>query len=759
MSEIIPKEILELPYVDRTPDPIERPDQRRVQWIQNGECLGAAESSIDNSGELNRGPVQVQKNVATLIENDRTINESLTEVIDRVNAHDVVLGEIGDDNLANKVLGLELAVLPMEEDILLNKQEIFLLNEETEAITESIGFRDPDDETPRNIMEDLFYVKTELGNYESKDINGNEKDGNPASGMKQRLVAQGLGISSNERRIRLLEEEWEQSDVSALQTQMTTLRLEVGPTALKPANKSIYQWIRAADAIHAKTESDIDKINEIVGTETGESLDDRITENTTKIHENRNNIETLENSVSEINKTIGNSTLPNTISFRLNETEKLANDLELIVGKSESEGMRASVASVVAKVGSDADAASLSGRVKTIEGDMTSTQREVSTLKIQVGSNTPGSETGLHNRMTMAETVLNGTTGTNGVISDVDTLKTSIATKIDDAVDDKRYVRTKERWIELSAGIDDVAVANKEFVRRQGEWKELGWNGYHIANGQKITYDNNGTSVDVFSYNVADTSVVLGQIGYSLTLQGEVKGTIRTSDFELVDVVDGKYVQCSAGEVIVGGDAFQVKLAAGEGDTKPVSVVDLSGTHTILHEGNFPDNNSPVPQVRVSGGWSDLTTHLPPIELVRGGMYVIGNATQSTIAKDVDSRFEIGGPANVYGFNRDIELSANNGLKYTGDLDKILDVKCQCTIEVVGDVADLTVKVLKNGASTNINHTIYSEMWLGSRANVNISFPVVASKDDVINIVATQSTIDAGMTAILSDATIYVKEM
>ncbi|WP_457833069.1 hypothetical protein, partial [Staphylococcus aureus] len=64
-----------LPYVNGLPDE----GQSRVNWIKNGEELTGASTKNGVDGNLNRGPVQVQKNVEVLDGNIVVVRDSLEQ--------------------------------------------------------------------------------------------------------------------------------------------------------------------------------------------------------------------------------------------------------------------------------------------------------------------------------------------------------------------------------------------------------------------------------------------------------------------------------------------------------------------------------------------------------------------------------------------------------------------------------------------------------------------------------------------------------
>ncbi|MGL5579844.1 MAG: hypothetical protein ACRDCE_02615, partial [Cetobacterium sp.] len=339
MAHLVPKDLVELPFVDRIPNPTERPDQRRIEWIRNGDCLGAAAHAADNGGELNRGPVQVQKNAVTLMENDKVISDSLKEIIERVNSHDDALGSIGDDNLATKLEELEVKVEPLDDKITQNSQNLFLVGEAITDIVARLGTKPLLDINDRNLFEDVFWVKKEIGNWAGKDVNDNDAPliVNP-SGLKARIVSQGLGIASNERRIVKLENDWIQSDVGALTSDIQDIRGELGRVSDAPPT-TVYRWIRDSNSKHDQYERDLEALkNAVGGGGTGATLDQRITANTNKIEEHTLDIAGHTNQLNNVISQIGDATTQDTMKYKISQSEIKISELQGIVGMDEDQG-------------------------------------------------------------------------------------------------------------------------------------------------------------------------------------------------------------------------------------------------------------------------------------------------------------------------------------------------------------------------------------------------------------------------------------
>lgn len=607
MPHLLPKDLVELPYVDRLPNPDERPDQRRIEWIKNGECFGGAAHAADNSGELNRSGVQVQKNAVTLSTNDKIIDESIREIIERVNSHDDALGSIGDDNLATKLEALEEKVDPLDSMIVENTQKIFLIGEAIVDVTTRLGKKSPLDIHDRTLFEDTFWVKKEIGNWAGKDVNDND---NPLivspTGLKARIISQGLGISSNERRIGKLESDWIQSDVGTLTSDIQDIRGELGRVSDAPA-LGVYRWIKNSNDQHDQYDRDIDILKNIVGGGgTGDTLDERITKNTTKIEENVLNIADHENRISNIVSQIGDATVQGSMQYNITQSEMKLNVLEGIVGMSEDAGLQKGVQDIRNEIGTDAQAGTIKNRMVTTESKVLDAQRDVATLTTKVGDNTAGSETGIYKRLMTTETSLYEPN--TGLVDIVGAMKTG---KVDEAPKDGNvYGRKDGAWDRIAGGgaggIQDAPNDGKDYVRKSENWSVLNVDGVVLPEGQKIQIMKGVDKLDLIA--LFDTNMVIGSQSSEITLSGKVKSFKADTTFAITssDATNANIIASSAGILEIGDTSTETILKSGN---KSVKVETANGKKEVIHEGNIAD-------------------HLPL--RIHGGYYVADNDTKTT---------------------------------------------------------------------------------------------------------------------------------
>lgn len=749
MSHLIPKPLVALPYVDGIPDPSQRPDQRRIEWVRNGECLGGAAHVSDNGGELNRGPVQIQRNVDTLDNNNKTIESSLVEIINRVNNHDDVLGEIGDDNLATKVDALEKLVEPMDSSIISLNQRLFLVSELAESTKTEVGDRDALDITDRKVMGDLFFVKKQLGNWQDKDINENDSPGTEATGMKYRLTQHGLNIADNTRRITRLEEDWTQSDVGALTARVDDIRGELGRTADAPT-LGVYTWIKLAKAKHDKYDEDIKTLQDDVGSVGGKTINERVTDNANNISSNTTIINGHTQSISNIQTAIGDGSQPQSIVGKLEMVETKTNRMDVILGPTEADGMRKKVQDVVDEVGSDQLATSLKGRMFNAETNISASQRDISAMKLQIGDATPGAQTGIYRSINnLNKAVLTPSTGLVDLVAKLE------VDKVDEAPEDgKKYVRMDGDWAEFTGGgsgdVEEAPMDGKSYVRNNGAWV--------IENSEDIAAQPNKKFVIMTSptdsknaISIQANKIVFGDASMPTTLAGTLENVKVKDEFQISNS-DGKTILHSrADEFVIGALPSDNIGLVFRGDTR----VEVAGTrYAVWHAGNFADNASDTPSVRKNNQWVDLATQIP--QRKKGGFYTINADKETMLTKDVAEQMSFGDdPKDVTvdgGFVRD-----GISLSYVADAPIIAFVSFEMYIETSANES-VVLELYKNGVSTGRRYNIESDEWpANKRHGVTVQCPQSAKKGDVFTVMATATTQDCTLT--VKDGTFYAFEI
>lgn len=756
MSHLVPKVLTALPFVDRAPDPTERPDQRRIEWIRNGDCLGAAEHINDNKGELNRGPVQVQRNAATLYENEQIIDSSLKEIIARVNAHDDALGDIGDDNLATKVQELEETVEPMAADITANKLGIFLAGEDIKGIKKVIGERPAEDPTERDVMNDFLFIKKEMGNYAGKDINGNDTlELNEPTGMKARIVNNGLSIQSNTRRIQKLEADWVTSDVGALQANLDQIRTKIGQTEDAPV-KSIYGWIADSDTKQAEQDASIDELKTAVGIGSGstETLDDRITANTTAISNNRNDINSIDSRTITLEQKIGDPGTPQGMEYRLVDTERKVTSLNNIVGETPDDGLRKQVQDVMNEIGSDNVANTIKGRLATNESEIADTQRSVATLQTQVGDSTPGSETGMFKRIFNLETSVEGDGTTPGLTDQIKTLTVAVADKVEEAnADGKSYARNNKKWVEIvTDSVEEAPQDNGEYVRSNGIWKNMFESDFTVPDGKKVVLTSGGSTVEALS--ATGDKLVIGKDAQNVDVLGVLGSVVVGSNFTIKSGAQStNKISITDNTVELGATGVKTIVRSSAGSVFQVNTG--GGFYDVLHEGNFTDNATDIPMVRSEKSWKPMRDYVAVRS--KGGVYFETNDTKIELTADTPVAVtDVINPI-LFNWSADFDVTAD-GFRYTGKEGKVFQLISQAMVKSASTDSEIEFHIYKNAVDTMIRYTIKGNMWnIDNSAYAFINFPIQLSENDTLKIYAMSKGKDSEI--VVESATLYTTEM
>lgn len=220
-------------------------NQEYVGWVRNGEKpLSGGNADGDYSGLLNRVGWHLYNNIDTIRLNTTNIasklNETITEVNDlrdlfngiqdftdltnTVNSHGTRLDtlETNYTTVTNNINTLQTDLQTTNDDLSTLDTTVQNVNTtvgenstKIQNIEDGLGTRDPADTTTRNLYEDVFFVKTEIGNEADYNIDGNVDLGNPASGIKSSIQSISISLNENETAI-----ETNQQDITKLQEQV-----------------------------------------------------------------------------------------------------------------------------------------------------------------------------------------------------------------------------------------------------------------------------------------------------------------------------------------------------------------------------------------------------------------------------------------------------------------------------------------------------------------------------------------------------------
>lgn len=462
MSEIT---LTPLPYVLGLPDE----GQLRVNFIKNGEELtgGSTKNGVD--GNLNRGPVQIQRNVEVTQGNVVTLKDQLTVSNGRIKLVEDALGLVGDTTVIKQV-GINTAdikVLQTDSSELKTTTSDHSLR--ITHIEEDIGEFNPELETVyRPVREDLYWIKTELGQYPGQDINGMSKTGAEATGMKRRIIDNSFQLSKNGERITKLEKQFSDSDVGSLTLEVNKLRTEMGPSSSAGLDP-VFTRLNTQKASITSLQSDMDHVLTSIGYNTGvTNLNQKVDTNVAAIVEVNRKLSAptigLIPRVELIEAAIGNDTQASSINGRIRTNTIGIRDINVILGADTSSGLRGQVAWInqvvgISQEGNPAPAGSLIYQMNTMNGLQTQMANTIQDMQVDIGNNNEG----LKGQVIRLNTIVMGTNPNGGVEergllatakiheTDISRLNNQVTNLIPEAPKDgKAYVRKDGAWVDLA---------------------------------------------------------------------------------------------------------------------------------------------------------------------------------------------------------------------------------------------------------------------------------------------------------------------
>lgn len=507
------KDIQALPFVDGTPDPTTRPDQTRINWIKNGECSDGAQSSIGNEGSLNRAGVSVQKNVVEVQKNVETVKTSLDEVIDQVNKHNEILNQADDLDLIQTVQKHDEEIETLNFAVVQNSERFDEIAKVAHKNTEEIGVVPSHDTAERSVREELEWQKTEMGSYPGFDYNGKPNLDSRGSGMKSRIINNSMAISDHNARLNEIENNWQTSDIGSLTREVQSIRSEVGPKDQKVPGHHIYDRLKKVENVASAGQTDVQSLNKHTGIAsfprgTTLTLIDLVDSQSGDLTKLANTIRATDSRLVIVEQQIGDANESGTILYNQKVVMKDVSDLHDIVGKSNSEGLRYSVAVLETEIGSDSTPGTVKNRILLTEQGIRDLNLHIDEINdiLGVNSNSAGS---FSDRVTELELQMNGDVnghddfekqGVYPYLAELYNNKPVIDTE-----DDKYYIRTKDSWVEI--GTTDINMHNSVL---------------------KINDE------DFAKWNETDNEIEIGKKGTSLSVKGQVKDLSFVKEIKMI---------------------------------------------------------------------------------------------------------------------------------------------------------------------------------------------------------------------------------
>lgn len=542
-------ELKPIPFVDTVPDD----DQKRIQWVRNGECLEGAATKTSNDGTLNKVGVQVQKNIEVIDENMFKTKEKVNVLSSEVNRINESLNIENDTSLVEQIGINRDNIGILQEHMQFAESDIGELQASVEFLDEEVGVHNPEqDPVHRTVRDDLTFVKTEMGAYPGQDMNGREEPGTKGRGMKGRIIDIATQAVKNEKRITQLETDFDESDVGQVTLDIRKIRKEIGPSSEVVPDTTVYSRIKQNEK-DIKTHSlSLTEIEEAIDLDGGQIVD--------HVNNNRDAIKNLEKvqndpntgllpRMTAVETQIGTKDKPTSILGKLEVDRKDINNLQVLVGKDSSSGLRGNVAWInqtvgIVEAGQTPPSDSILGQIQVITSTMNEHSSSIQDIQQEIGNN----KEGLKGSVVMMSKSIYGTNPNGatveerGLVISVKQNEAKIATKLDDAPNDGlMYFRQGGAWVQKPYATAEIVDKDLKATLSKTEEAVLDLDAFDTThmNGVRIVDDN---------LVMDDTGV------FNIRVQMLVAEAQSTSQFDLiVKVNDVVKLRNSVGIATIGG--------------------------------------------------------------------------------------------------------------------------------------------------------------------------------------------------------------
>lgn len=566
-------ELKPIPFVDTVPDD----DQKRIQWVRNGECLNAAETKTSSDGTLNKVGVQVQKNIEVIDENMFKTKEKVNVLSSEVNRINESLNIENDTSLVEQIGINRDNINILQEHMQFAENDIGELQASVEFLDEEVGVHNPEqDPVHRTVRDDLTFVKTEMGAYPGQDMNGREEPGTKGRGMKGRIIDIATQAVKNEKRITQLETDFDESDVGQVTLDIRKIRKEIGPSSEVVPDTTVYSRIKQNEKDISSHSLSLTEIEEAIDLDGGLIID--------HVNNNRKAIRELEKVQNDPNTgltrrlttvegQIGNKDKPTTILGKLETDRKDINNLQIIVGKDSSSGLRGNVAWINQTVGIVDDSKpvpedSVLGQIKVITSTMNEHSSSIQDIQQEIGNN----KEGLKGSVVMMSKTIYGTNPNGstveerGLVISVKQNETKIAAKLDDAPNDGlMYFRQNGAWVQKPFAIAEISDKDLKATLSTTEEAVLDLDNFDVShvNGLEIV-DDNIVIKDTGTFNVRIQMIVAEEQATSqFDLIVKVNDVVRIRNSVGISTIGGRQMNFALGTLnITSGDKVSITMLA-----------------------------------------------------------------------------------------------------------------------------------------------------------------------------------------------------
>ncbi|APU01950.1 neck whiskers [Aeromonas phage L9-6] len=572
-----------LPYVDGAPEV----GQARIDWIKNGERLCGASTKTSNDGTYNRPTLNVQKNVEAADGEQVKTVEKVNEIVDTVNIIVENLGNIGNTDLIEQVNENTSDIVVLKQHVVDATAQDAIFTNDIAEINLSVGQRLPADNTTRDVYNDLFWIKTELGAYNGFDINGGSAIGSIGSGLKYRFGELNTLVGNNSRRITTLEDNWNASDVGQLTSDLEDMRLEIGRSQLA-TGIPIYTRLRILEDGAGGEQDDVEAIKLKIDFSNETTIAARTTllESTTSSLANTiNRPDTgLLPRLTVVENQIGSTSEPYTMMYDINQNAMAIVNINQILGSNGSSGIQGEIALINAAIGPNNESGSINGRISVLQQEVSQITLTLADIDGKIGDENSGlvganiiMSTDLYGDASSIDPFTNA-----GIKKTTKDLFDTVPGKLDRPAETGRWYFENGAWKKASSimvavekSAFDVDATEAEVDIPFIDFEQTIANGCVFNNGV-ITFSDNGlveAKIDVEVEGVGETD------NYEVAISHDVGGVVtRTVLQEFAHRPIGKRLYTRDWlYTISSGDKVSVTIKALDSSSvKTVNITDMS---------------------------------------------------------------------------------------------------------------------------------------------------------------------------------------
>lgn len=561
--------ISQLPYVDGLPTD---ESQKKIAWIKNGDPLLGASTFNGKDGQLNAAGVCISKNVQVQEVNLMLSKNKINELVSNVNNINSILEVSGNDNpISIQVATNTSDISSLKTSVNTNILDISSVTNDVKLLTGKVGEKPSTDTGTRDILDDLFWIKSEIGQYADKDINGNNASGNQATGLKYRVITNTAATAANNAKLAEIEALMEESDVEGTKNDVKALRTEIGLSS-SATSSTVYERLTRAESLLSTADSDIDKIKTAIDLSNTKTIDSRVTTNTESIsviNKSLNDTATgLSPRVVSLETQVAGTEL-GTLNYRVTTNTTKVDSLTKVVGSSDSEGLRKEVKWIESQIGSTPGSVetpptgSILGRLNILTSDTNQISSAIQDIQTDIGNNNEG----IKGRVNSLSTKMDGTGASQTTIEGLGVFaysKNLGTTKIDEAPNDgKSYARKSKTWVPLASSVASLALANKTITLTKTDAQ--------IATSE-FTASSVNTDVTVAAGLTVSSSGTYRVKFDSDVASGNVQFTVKKGSADVA--VLNKFVKDASNTFVFGSVEEIVKVTSGDIFTVYVKALD-----------------------------------------------------------------------------------------------------------------------------------------------------------------------------------------